>query len=351
VSPTPKIASGNWPDVTTFTEAYDCLLLDLDGTVFRGHEPTEGALDALDGVGVRKLFVTNNASRSAPDVAKHLCELGFTAVPDDVVTSAQSAASLLARQLPAGSRVLVIGTEALAAEVKEVGLQPVRRFDEDPVAVVQGHSAETGWAQLAEAALAIRAGALWVAANIDKTLPSERGLLPGNGSMVAALRTATDVEPQVAGKPGPALMSDALARGQFDAPLVVGDRLDTDIAGAHAAGLPSLMVLTGVSSARDAVFANADERPDFIAPDLRCLLEPTVDVVVAPHPAWAIEIDPYQVMVTSTGAPAGDDGLSVVRATAHAVWGSGVRRVAAGDDAARAALQRWALLDGADRLA
>ena len=141
------------------------------------------------------LFVTNNASRGADEVAEHLRELGFTAAPDDVVTSAQSAARLLAEQLPAGAKVLVVGTDALAAEVRDVGLTPVRQFADEPVAVVQGHSPETGWPDLAEAALAIRAGALWVAANVDKTLPSERGLLPGNGSMVAALRTATDSEP------------------------------------------------------------------------------------------------------------------------------------------------------------
>ena len=151
--------------------------------------------------------------------------------------------------------MLVVGTESLADEIEAVGLRPVREFKDQPVAVVQGHSPATGWSDLAEAALAIRAGALWVAANVDKTLPSERGLLPGNGSMVAALRTATDTEPQVAGKPAPTLMADALSRGDFHAPLVVGDRLDTDIAGAYAADLPSLMVLSGVNSARDVVGA------------------------------------------------------------------------------------------------
>jgi hypothetical protein len=142
-----------------------------------------------------------------------------------------------------------------------VGLVPVRSFADAPMAVVQGLSMTIGWPELAEATLAIRAGALWVTANLDTTLPTERGLVPGNGSMVAALRAATAAEPLVAGKPAPALMQDALARGQFRSPLVVGDRLDTDIAGANAAGLPSLMVLTGVSTAADAVTADADHRP------------------------------------------------------------------------------------------
>jgi glycerol-1-phosphatase len=348
----PKSASANSADMTTFVQQYDCLLLDLDGTVFRGHEPTEGAVEALADVGIRALYVTNNASRSAEEVAAHLRELGFTADGHDVVTSAQSAANMLAAQLPPDSPVLIIGTDSLAGEIKAVGLTPVRSFDDKPVAVVQGHSPETGWAQLAEGVLAIRAGALWVATNVDKTLPSERGLLPGNGSMVAAVCAATDTEPQVAGKPAPTLMSDALARGDFHNVLVVGDRLDTDIAGANAAELPSLMVLTGVSSACDAVHAIPSERPTFIAHDLRTLHQEASPAAVAAHPAWRIETDGSAVTVWATGDDPGTDELSVVRATARAVWDSDADaatvRVVAGDDAARAALSRWSLLSDRD---
>ena len=193
-------------------DRHDCLLLDLDGTVFRGHAPTPGALGVLEHIGSRALFVTNNASRSAEEVAHHLRELGFIAAADDVVTSAQSAARMLAARLPAAARVLVVGTDALAAEIAAVGLVPVRSFADEPTAVVQGLSMTIGWPELAEATLAIRAGALWVTANLDTTLPTERGLVPGNGSMVAALRAATAAEPLVAGKPAPALMQDALAR-------------------------------------------------------------------------------------------------------------------------------------------
>lgn len=337
--------------MTTLARQHDCLLLDLDGTVFRGHEATPGAVESLAAVDARLLYVTNNASRAPTQVAEHLRELGFSADPDDVVTSAQSAARVLAAQLPADSRVLVIGTESLADEVRNVGLQPVRLFSEEPVAVVQGHSPQTGWADLAEAALAIRAGALWVAANVDLTLPSERGLLPGNGSMVAALRVATGHEPQVAGKPQPTLMHDALGRGSFRAPLVVGDRLDTDIAGAVSAGLPSLMVLSGVSSAADAVFAGSHERPDYIAADLRSLHVAAETLKVAPQQQWRVEVDSDRVEVFATGE-ATDDPLSVVRATAHAVWAASDDHVTdndgytvvAGDDTARAALQRTSLL-------
>lgn len=325
---------------------HDCLLLDLDGTVFRGHAPTAGAVQTLASVPSRSLFVTNNASRSAGEVAAHLTELGFTATPDDVVTSAQSAARLLGQYLAPGAKVLVVGTDALAAEVEAVGLQPVRLFADEPLAVVQGLSMTIGWPELAEAALAIRAGALWVTSNLDLTLPTERGLLPGNGSLVAALRAATGQEPLVAGKPAPGLMFDALARGDFDSPLVVGDRLDTDIAGANAAGLPSLMVLTGVNSARDAVHAHPDQRPTYIGTDLRSLLEDATALAVGAHPAWTTAVLTDTVTVTATGADPGPDGLSIVRATARAVWDARPPeiRVQAGDDTARAALANWSLL-------
>ena len=342
-------------DARTLAQQHDCLLLDLDGTVFRGHAPTPGAVETLESVQCRALFVTNNASRSADEVAAHLCDLGFSATAADVATSAQSAARMLAARLPAGAAVLVVGTDALAAEIDAVGLVPVRLVADEPVAVVQGLSMSMGWAELAEAALAIRAGALWVTANLDVTLPTERGLVPGNGSMVAALRAATDVEPLVAGKPAQALMQDALARGHFQAPLVVGDRLNTDIAGANAVGLPSLMVLTGVNTAFDAIVATADQRPTYIAEDLRALNGDGAAVQIAAHPAWRIEVGPDAVTVTATGADPGTDGLSVVRAAARAVWDADRTgpplAVRAGDDIARAALERWAVLRPGDRLA
>ena len=158
-----------------------------------------------------------------------------------------------------------------------------------------------GWPDLAEAALAIRAGALWVAANVDPTLPTERGLLPGNGSLVAALRAATGAEPQVAGKPGPQLMTDAVARGDFRAPLVIGDRLDTDIEGANAAGLPSLMVLTGVNTARDAVYAEPAQRPTYIGHDLRSLHQDGTLLEVGPQPGWRVDLSDGAATVSANG--------------------------------------------------
>ena len=332
----------------TIAQLHDCLLLDLDGTVFRGDEPVDGAVQALATAGTRTLFVTNNASRRAPEVAEHLQAMGFEARPDDIVTSAQSAARLLRSQLAAESVVLIVGTDALAAEVAHVGLRPVRRWADEPVAVVQGHSPTTGWPDLAEAALAIRGGALWVATNVDRTLPSERGQLPGNGAMVAALRVATDETPQVAGKPEPTLLREALSRGNFHLPLVIGDRLETDIAGASAAGLASLLVLSGVSTASDAVRAPNGQRPTYIGHDLRCIHRAPDELEIGPQPGWQVDVSRTNVTITSVGADPPDDDLSLIRAAASALWDARADgqplAIVAGDDAARAALQRWSLV-------
>ena len=149
--------------------------------------------------------------------------------------------------------MLVVGSDALREQIDAAGLTPVDDAGSAPVAVVQGYGPEVGWRQLAEATVAIRGGALWVATNTDRTLPSPRGPLPGNGAMVAALSTALDRTPDVVvGKPEPALFVEAAARVGAHRPLVVGDRLDTDVEGAHRAGMDSVLVLTGVASPRDA---------------------------------------------------------------------------------------------------
>jgi glycerol-1-phosphatase len=171
--------------------------------------------------------------------------------------------------------VLVVGAEALRAEVRDAGLVPVATADDRPEAVVQGYGPEVGWAQLAEASLAVRAGATWVATNTDRTLPSPRGPLPGNGSLVAVLRTALDRDPDVVvGKPEPALFHAAADRAGARRPLVVGDRLDTDIEGANRAGFDSLLVLTGVSTADELAKAPDGHRPTYVADDLGGLFSP-----------------------------------------------------------------------------
>ena len=330
-------------------DGHDGLLLDLDGTLYRGSTPIDGAADVLEGVGVRALFLTNNASRSAREVADHMRTIGFAIEPADVVTSAQAAARQLGRELPRDSKVLVIGTQSLAAEVADAGFQPVGTQKDGPAAVVQGHSPDTGWSLLAEGALAIRDGAVWVACNADATFPTERGLVPGNGSMVTALCTATGSKPTVVGKPLPNMFRDGLDRGGFESPLVVGDRLETDIAGAAAARLPSLLVLSGVSSASDVIFAAAGCRPTYIAEDIRGLTQPANSLRIAPQPGWHVEVGDAGVTVTSVEG-ATEERLSVVRAVAHAVWqlssGGHWPELVAADSRAHRALSTWGLLEG-----
>ena len=271
--------------MTDLLARFDVLLADLDGTLYAGRAAVPGAVAAIVGAaerGVRTSYVTNNASRRPSDVATHLAELGFPATTEDVRTSSQAGAAMLAAQLPAGAKVLVVGTDALREEVARRGLTPVDEAA-GADAVVQGHSPDTGWRQLAEATLAVRNGAVWVATNVDPTLPTDRGPMPGNGSMVQVVMTASGREPQVAGKPAPTLITEALKASGRERGLVVGDRLDTDIEGGNAAGLPTLLVLTGVSTALEALEAPQRQRPTYIGADLAVLTEdPGTD-------GWAVE--------------------------------------------------------------
>jgi glycerol-1-phosphatase len=311
---------------------YDVVLFDLDGTVYHGAQVIEGARETVAAVrsqGTAVRFVTNNASKAPEDVVTHLRELGLSAETAEVHTSAQAAVAVLGERLSKGAEVLVVGTASLADEVAEAGFTPVRKVSDAVAAVVQGHSPDNAWADLAEACLAIRAGALWVACNVDATLPSERGLLPGNGSMVAALRTATDTEPVVAGKPQPLLFETA---AKAEHALVVGDRLDTDIAGAVAAGLDVLCVLTGVATPATVLRAVPAERPTHLAADLTALTRPADELRVGPRPGWEIgEGDALTVR--------GDgESLDLLRALCDAAWRTGVTSVRADGDAAGSAL-------------
>ncbi|GIJ51969.1 acid sugar phosphatase [Virgisporangium aliadipatigenens] len=258
-------------------DRYDLFVFDLDGVVYVGSEAVPGAVPALRrlrerGAGVA--YATNNASRRAPAVAELISGLGAPADADEVITAAQATARVLAARLEAGSRVLIVGADALADEVTDVGLVAVRSADEKPVAVVQGYGPEVGWKQLAEGCVAVLGGALWIATNGDRTLPSPRGPLPGNGALVAALATAVGRQPDlVVGKPEPALFEDAARLRGAQRPIVVGDRLDTDIEGANRAGMDSLLVLTGVTRPEDLRDVPPEHRPTFVAPDLGGLFD------------------------------------------------------------------------------
>jgi glycerol 3-phosphatase-2 len=309
-------------------EQYDVGLVDLDGVTYRGREPVDGAAEGLAGArahGMRLVFVTNNASREPESVADQLSELDIPTDPSDVMTAAQAAAQVLATRLPRGAKVLVVGGAGLRTAVRAAGFTIVESADDQPAAVAQGFAPELGWAQLAEAAYAIERGAWHVASNLDLSLPTARGFAPGNGSLVMAVQSATGVVPDSAGKPSPAMYRMALERVGGRAPLVIGDRLDTDLAGARAGEFAGLHVLTGVSSARDDVLAVAGERPHFIGADLRSLLvaHPRPDRVAegwwACRQAAARVVDGRLELHRSSGTSV-EAQLDVVRAACAAAW-------------------------------
>lgn len=251
--------------------AFDAVLSDLDGVVYAGPEAIPGAVPALLALvpaGVGLGYITNNASRTPEQVAAHLRELGAPATAEQVTGSAQAGAALLAERLPAGSKVLVIGGAALRTEVESRGFNSVASAEDLPDAVIQGFDPALGWRELAEAAFAIHAGALWIATNTDLTIPVARGIAPGNGSLVAAVRNAVGIEPLVAGKPQPAMFRLAAASLDAQRPLVVGDRLDTDILGGNNAGMATAAVLTGIDNVMTILSARTAERPDYLIADL-----------------------------------------------------------------------------------
>lgn len=262
-------------------KAHDVALLDLDGVVYVGAEAVPGAVGAINAskqTGMRFAYVTNNASRTAEEVAEHLRDLGLTVDAHDVVTSAQAGARLMREAIGPGRRVLAVGGPGVTESLRRVGLDPVGidpGGDVPAVAgVLQGFGREVGWRHLAQASLAVRRGAYWVATNGDRTFPIPGGLAPGNGMMVAAVAEAAGRPPDaIAGKPYPALTEESILRMGAQRPLVVGDRLDTDIEGAHRLGVASLLVLTGVTDIATLVAAPPGLRPTFLGLDLGALHE------------------------------------------------------------------------------
>lgn len=343
------------PSRGRLVDAYDLVIFDLDGVIYLTDHAIPGAAEAvtrLHDEGKLVSYVTNNASRRSTEVATLLTGMGVPAHPDEVLTSAAAAAAVLAEQLAPDDRVLVVGADALRAEVRDAGLTPVAYADEAPVAVVQGYGPHVAWSHLAEAAVAIRGGARWVATNTDRTLPSPRGPLPGNGALVAALRTALGRGPDtVVGKPEPALFATAAHRTGATRPLVVGDRLDTDIEGAMHAGIDSMLVLTGVTDARDLLGAPAARRPTYVAADLRGLFEAEAVVVLPNQPlpvgdaadgGWELTFDDGAARLTGRGRT-----LDALRLLCAAAWSERhVDAITGGSDAARDALRTLGL--GAD---
>ncbi len=278
--------------MTALIDGHDAAFFDLDGVIYLGALAVDGstaALAELEQRGTELMFVTNNAARSAQVVIDQLNSLGFHANIRNVLTSAQVAVVHIARDLPAGARVLVAGSASLAALVEEAGLVPVHTAAEEPAAVVQGYDPAMTWPRLDEAALAIQAGARWYATNDDASRPTERGLVPGAGGAIAVVGLTVGGEPTVFGKPFRPMLDEAIRRTGAIRPIFVGDRIDTDIVGAANAGIDSLMVFTGAHGKVDLVAAGPGERPTHIGASVQALLEP------------ARELDPGPGRVTCRG--------------------------------------------------
>jgi glycerol 3-phosphatase-2 len=331
-------------------EVYDTALLDLDGVVYAGGEAIGQAVDSLAtarGRGMRLAYVTNNAARTPLAVAEHLTRLGVPAEAGDVITSAQAVARLIADDVEPGGRVLVVGGEGLVEALRERGLTPVVSAEDDPVAVVQGYAPHVGWEQLAEASYAVGRGVAWFASNTDLTIPTARGKAPGNGALVEVVRIATGAEPRIAGKPLPPMHRETVIRTGAQRPLVVGDRLDTDIEGAHVGGVDSLLVLTGVTTPGELLEAPPPHRPTYVDADLRGLLVPQSAVVHENGEAfrcggWTASVSANGLQLDGPGSAldrrSALDGLRALCAAAWTEAGEGRCRLDTGKALARLGL-------------
>lgn len=260
-------------------EAHQLVMFDLDGVIYVGGAAVPGAPEAvaaLRGAGRHIAFVTNNASRTPDDVAARLESLGVGAAVDDVVTSAQAAARLILDQHGSDTRVLALGGRGLHTALTEVGLTVCGPPEEggawpEVEVVASGYGPDVRWRDVMVAATLVRDGTPYVASNTDGTIPTPQGLQPGHGVLVETIRRFSGAEPQVAGKPSPPLLVETMRRIGVNDALMVGDRLDTDIAGGAAVGVETLLVMTGVCDAADLVAAQGGERPTYVGADLSAL--------------------------------------------------------------------------------
>ena len=262
--------------MTALCDDHDVVFFDLDGVIYIGRNAVQHAAEVVSELKARGIgccFVTNNAARTPIEVAQHLTDLGIPTLDSEVVTGSQAGASLMRDFVAPGSKVLAVGGPGVAAALIDRGFVPVFSNDDEPQAVMQGFGPQLSWSDLAEACYALRRGIPWIATNMDSTFPTGRGLAPGNGSLVMAVAHATGRQPDaVAGKPEKSLFDEAVARTKAVRGLMVGDRLDTDIAGGNRAGMQTLLVLTGVCTRGDSAAAKGDEIPTYVGEDLRSLL-------------------------------------------------------------------------------
>lgn len=294
-------------------QVYDLTMFDLDGVVYVGDDAVPGAplhLARLRELGVHLAFITNNASRTPEAVAEKLIGLGVEASAGDVVTSAQAAARVLVERCGQGAPVAVLGAVGLEVALVEVGLRPTGVDAADAVALVSGYDPDVPWRDIMRAAVRVREGLPWVASNTDLTLPTPEGPAPGHGVLVDLLRRFSGIDPVVAGKPRRPLLDETVRRVGGQRPLMVGDRLDTDILGGHEAGIDSLLVLTGVTGLQELVAAPPGERPTYLAPDLGGLFVPHRPPTAARHGGWTL----------GGWSAASDGALSVTGAGTVAEW-------------------------------
>lgn len=312
-------------------EGIDSLFLDLDGVVYRGEGAIQHAVPAIKKASLPTAYLTNNASRTPEQVADQLGGYGLSVSPDDIVTSPQAAMTLLRDVAPTGSPVLVVGGEGLTREVTNAGYLVTRSAEDNPAAVIQGFSPDVGWSDLAEASFALqrRSDLPWIATNTDWTIPLARGTAPGNGSLVSAVHLAVGRLATFAGKPEPAMFEVAKDRLNVDSPLMIGDRLDTDIAGARRAGIASAVVLTGIDQAKQIVAAAETERPDFVLSDLRDLHSsyPEIQRSVDNDGVHTVEVGKAVVRRKDHVIRVARKGrdIDLLRAGAHCVWDSGLK--------------------------
>ncbi len=292
--------------------SYDLLMFDLDGVVYLDGQAVQHAAAGIAqsrAAGAHIAFITNNAARTPEQVSEHLRGLGVDADPADVVTSSQAAARLLRDQHGVGARVAVLGADGLSAALRQAGLVPVPVGDSEAVAIVSGYAPEVRWKTIMRATVEIRNGLPWVATNTDPTLPTGEGPAPGHGTLVTMISDFAGVRPEVAGKPERPLFDETFRRVGGTRPLMVGDSLHTDIAGAHAAETDSLLVMTGVTGLSELVTARPEQRPTWVGQDLRALGRP--GSAAAEHDGrwralgWSARVEDGRLVVGGGGHPDG----------------------------------------------
>ncbi len=305
-------------------ESYDLAMFDLDGVIYVSGAAIDGVPERLGRVreaGIHLAFVTNNASRTPEKVAANLVTLGIDADPADVVTSAQAAARVVRERFGKGAHVLLLGGAGLEAALAAEDLVAQTEPDDETVVVVSGYGPEVLWKDVMRAATLIKGGLPYVASNTDMTIPTDYGQAPGHGVLVRAISDFAGVEPVVAGKPSPPLLEETMRRVDGQRPLMVGDRLDTDIEGARAVEVDSLLVMTGVTHLAELVAATTDLRPTYVAADLEGLFEahrvPDVEGGAVELGGWTARVVDGRLDVDGTGDPSDFWRVVAVAGWAH----------------------------------